>query len=200
MERSGCTPIAETVPAKRNSSKRARGTPVLKVMNMSADLFITFLKEKVVPDALKKCPWAKRIVVQMDNAGGNGGGRGDIAKKTLQKLNDWGEDLLQELRDGLTDPSKPPELLFVAQPLHSPDLNVLDLGAWRSMDIAVDELKRNHMGRQLTLEVIGEAAAMAWDVWNAADKLERLFETLQAIWACVVRVDGDNNYSLPHKQ
>lgn len=195
----GLYPLAETVPAQRRSSKRARGTPVLKLLNMDAKLFISMLKEKVVPDAVKKCPWARRIVVQMDNAGGHGGGRGDIARKTLKELNDWGRALPPEILSSLADPNKPPEVLFVAQPPHSPDLNVLDLGAWRSMDIAVDEIKRNHIGRQLSLEEIHDAARDAWNSWNGAEKLKKLFETLQMIWPCVVRAEGGNNFDLPHK-
>jgi hypothetical protein len=108
--------------------------------------------------------------------------------------------LPQELLDLLQDPESPPELVFVAQPPRSPDLNVLDLGAWRSMDVAVDQAKRNRMKRQLTLEEIHDTAKAAWDSWNSAEKLGKLFETLRAIWPLVVKDEGGNCFDLPHKK
>ena len=78
------------------------------------------LKEKVIRDALSKCPWATRIVVQMDNAGGHDGGKGDISTTTLNRLNEWAADLPQEYRDLLHNPDNPPTIEFIAQPPRAP--------------------------------------------------------------------------------
>ena len=192
--------LVKSVRATRTSENRARGTPVINLVNMDKAKFIELLKEKVVKDALTKCPWATHFTIQMDNAGGHGGGKGDIAKNTLDQLNVWARDLPDEYRDLIDNPDSPPLIEFVAQPPHSPDLNVLDLGAWRSLDVAVDELKRNTMGRQLNCREIYKTAKDAWRSWAGVDKLNKLFFTLQMIWRCVVECDGGNMYSLPHRR
>lgn len=196
----GLYPLAKIVPAARASSHRPAGAPVLKLFSMDKEMFIKMLKENVVRDALQTCPWAREITIQMDNAGGHGGGRGGKIKDTLSTLNAWASNLPQEYLALLHDPESPPKIHFIAQPSCSPDLNVLDLGAWRSMDIAVDKVKRNSFLRQLDEMEIYDAARDAWISWQSADKLDKLFDTLQAVWRCIIDNDGSNNFLLPHKK
>ena len=56
------------------------------------------------------------MMVQMDQAGGHGGGRSNL-DKTLKKLNDGARNAIP----GVT-------ILFLEQPSRSPDVNALDLG------------------------------------------------------------------------
>ena len=195
----GLYPLANIVPATRASSRRPAGAPVLKSFNMDKDTFVKMLKENVVRDALKKCPWAHEITIQMDNAGGHGGGGGSKIEDTLSKLNTWANQLPRDYLDLLDDSEHPPKIIFIAQPACSPDLNVLDLGAWRSMDIAVDKVKRNATQRQLDGMEIYNAARDAWASWQSAEKLTKLFDTLQSIWKCIVDIEGRNDYLLPHQ-
>ena len=189
--------LVKHIAAKRASNNRPRGARTIKLVNMDKKNFVLLMK-RVIKDASRKCPWANCIVVQMDNAGGHGGGRGDIALSTLNPLNSWANGLPDELLKLLNDPDNPPNIEFIAQPPHSPDLNVLDLGAWRSLDVAVDKVKRDRMGRQLNNIEIYHAARDAWRSWAGAEKLTALFDTLQMTWRCIIECNGANTYKLPH--
>lgn len=195
----GLYPVAEWDRAKYNSSRRTRGTPVLKPINMDAALFKEMIKNKVVADALRKCGWATNITIQMDNAGGHGGGRGNIADSTLKELSQWASALPEEFRNLLPNRDAPPKIVFIAQPPRSPDLNVLDLGAWHSMDAAIDHLRRAKMARELIVEELHNTASEAWSQWQGAEKLGSLFSTLRLIWEAIVRDNGGNSFEIPHR-
>lgn len=194
----GLYPVGDLVPAQRSSRNRPAGSLVFRGANMDADMFCKMLKESVIPDAIRKAPWAHRIVIQMDNAGGHGGGRGDVNATTCARLNEWARDLPRDILEQCDDPDNPPQVEFVAQPPRSPDLNVLDLGAWNSMNVAVDAQKNGHHLRQLSQEEIYHIVQSAWNSWAAADKLASLFATLTPILPLVVHCNGGNNYTIPH--
>lgn len=146
----------------------------------------------------KKAPWARRIVIQMDNAGGHGGGRGDVNATTCARLNEWARDLPSDILEQCDDPDSPPQVEFIAQPPRSPDLNVLDLGAWNSLNVAVDAQKDGRHLRHLSQEEIYHTVQSAWTSWAAASKLESLFTTLTLILPLVVDCNGANDYTIPH--
>jgi len=195
--RIGFYPVAERVVAKRDSKARKKGDMFWKPIDMDAALFKAFIKESVVPDALRATvAWARKIIIQMDNAGGHGGGRGDMNKTTLAELNAWAAELPVELCE--LCPQGPPVFEFVAQPPRSPDLNVLDLGAWNSLQVAVDNLK--HEGNpSATVSELFDRCIDAWAKWPAAQVLTKLFNTLSAVLCQVKEARGGNEYTLPHQ-
>jgi len=138
--RIGLYPVAEQTRALRANKLRKKGALVWKLVNMDAALFKKYLMEKVVPDALRATgQWAKRIVIQMDNAGG---GQGDMNKTTIAELNEWAQQHLR--RNGSLRRlcgRQLSEIEFVAQPPRSPDTNALDLGIWTSLQVAVEARK-----------------------------------------------------------
>lgn len=194
----GLYPVGKLVPAQRNSKKRAAGTLVYREETMDTERFCMMLKTLVVPDAIRKAPWARSIVIQMDNAGGHGGGRGDVNATTCAQLNTWGRDLPPDILQLCTDSANPPHLEFVAQPPRSPDLNVLDLGAWNSLNVAVDAQKNGHHLRHLSQKEIYDTVLEAWNNWAGAEKLQSLFGTLTTILPLVVACNGGNDYTIPH--
>lgn len=174
--RIGLYPITDQVPAQRKSKHHNKGDQVWKLVNMDANLFKRYMMERVVDDVLRLTGmWAKHIVIQMDNAGGHGGGRGDMNQTTIAELNDWAEVLPEEYSAYWPDSAQQPEIVFVAQPPRSPDTNVLDLGIWNSLQIAVDKEKQRKGLRGLTVDDIITCCEDAWsNSWDAT-VLEKFF-------------------------
>ena len=144
---------------------------------MDAALFKEFLKHKIVPDALCATgSWARKIIIQMDNAGGHGGGKGDISKTTLAELNSWATNFPDDLLK--LCPQGPPVFEFVAQPPRSPDLNVLDLGVWTSLQVAVDKLKHDKGNDSPTVSELFDCCIDAWSKWPADKVLDKIFKAL----------------------
>lgn len=88
----------------------------------------SILTTKFLPEILKNNHYKnKNLIIQMDNAGGHGGGK---------KKNGLQEGLFKDLdawmkKQQLSNDS--PKITFVAQPPRSPELNVWDLGLWTSL-------------------------------------------------------------------
>jgi hypothetical protein len=77
----GLYPVVEEYCAKRNSVNHRAGDVYFRPTTMTAKLFRRMLKWNVIEDAIRMTgSWAKEIIIQMDNAGGHGGGRGDLEK------------------------------------------------------------------------------------------------------------------------
>jgi len=123
----GIWPVGEHEVAKRKSKYFAKGDKRFRSTTMNRNSFIDMVKTHVVPAVLAKAPKSVREVeIQFDSAGGHGGGHG--VKKSLAVLNAWGARQRLPVR-------------FITQPTKSPDFNVLDLGAWNSLQSAVTEVK-----------------------------------------------------------
>lgn len=195
--RIGLYPIAELRPAARRSSNRPKGTNEWHSLPMNATRFKEMLKANVVPDVLRLTgEWVQRVVIQMDNAGGHGGGRADISTTTLRELNSWARDLPQQLKD--LCPQGPPKIEFIAQPPKSPDLNVLDLGIWTSLQVAVDNVKNQKGLVSPTVSELVECCQSAWAAWPAMEKLTKIWQTLENILSYVAEANGGNDYKLLH--
>ncbi|ETP21394.1 hypothetical protein F441_05085 [Phytophthora nicotianae CJ01A1] len=67
----GIWPIVERARAKRTSKNRAAGTPITKNINMSREVYVRMLREKVFPAIRQKWPGSRKAIirVQQDNAG-----------------------------------------------------------------------------------------------------------------------------------
>ncbi|CAM9572970.1 unnamed protein product [Discosporangium mesarthrocarpum] len=77
------------------------------------------------------------------------------------------------------------------QPANSPDLNVNDLEFFNS----IQQLKE-YVGVTNTPELV-EATAEAFDVYHR-DTLERVWQSLFAVYGEVLGSKGDNLYKIPH--
>jgi len=197
--RVGFYPVADRVQAKRDSTRRKKGTWVWNPANMDAARFKNDLKTKVVPDVLRATgKWAHKIIIQMDNAGGHGGGRGNMAATTLAELNAWAASKPEELRK-FCQSDLFPVIEFVAQPPRSPDLNILDLGIWASLRVAVDKLKHDKGVLYPTVSEIIQCCQDAWAKWPAGVILSNVFDTLENVLAYIAEAKGGNDYTLLHK-
>ena len=138
-----------------------------------------------------------KIVFQMDSAGGHGGGRGSLEHSTIRELRSWVDGLSIGEKIVIAGSRRRfPELDFVAQPARSPDFNVLDLGAWHSLQVAAEKIDP---GSLMWTEEICERVQKAWDTWATGTTIGKLFEVLGPISRAVVDLEGGNEYAMPHK-
>ncbi|KAF0724507.1 hypothetical protein Ae201684_016801 [Aphanomyces euteiches] len=126
---------------------------------------------KVIPAIKATFPSAnKRVVLQHDNATPHG----SITEAELDAAS--------------TDGWK---FVLCQQPPNSPDLNVLDLGFFAS----IQSLQYKSVSRSVD-DVISSTLA-AFDELSY-EKLENVFLTFQAVMRLVLEHGGDNNFALPH--
>lgn len=83
------------------------------------------------------------------------------------------------------------DIRLMQQPANSPDMNILDLGLFASLQSMTDALVSNNLD-QLIRNV--EQQYNAYD----ADKINRVFLTLQACLLEVMKNGGGNGYKIPH--
>ena len=80
---------------------------------------------------------------------------------------------------------------FINQPPNSPDLNILDLGFFNSIQSLQD---------RTTPRAIGDLIAEVNTAFNAQgpEKLGAVWTTIQSILQEIMLAKGDNNFKLPH--
>jgi hypothetical protein len=85
----------------------------------------------------------------------------------------------------------PGKISFYSQPSNSPDLNILDLCLFNAIQSA-------YYGSSPTnsIEII-ECDTRAYEEYPA-NKINRLWVTLQSIYNCILECHGDNTYKVPH--
>ena len=111
----GIWEIMEEGVAKKNSKYHSKGDVYLVNSNLNGKSFALLLKEKVVPQILNRVGhWAKRIIIQMDSAGGHS------ILENLGELNQWGKNQLwyppNSRRGRSNRTAKHIDVLFVPQP------------------------------------------------------------------------------------
>ena len=113
----GCFAIGEETLAKRTSKHRTKGTTEFKSISMTREVYIKYLRDKVIPSIIKKWPrmhlpdrslYEETIYLQANNA---------PAHVDEEQFKDVTRDIDTQ---GLT-------FKLQKQPPNSPDLNVLDL-------------------------------------------------------------------------
>ncbi|ETV74054.1 hypothetical protein H257_11366 [Aphanomyces astaci] len=156
-----------SVPARDRSTMR----------DMASSTGISFERlafgraHKVVPSIKERFPSrSKRVVLQHDNATPHG----SIDEDALAAVS----------TDGWT-------FVVRRQPPNSPDLNVLDLGFFAS----IQSLQYKMVSR--SMDDVIDATLSAFEVLSS-DKLSSIFLTLQAVMRLVMEHHGDNNFKLPH--
>jgi hypothetical protein len=85
----------------------------------------------------------------------------------------------------------PGKISLYAQPATSPDLNILDLGFFNALQSSyLDKSPK-------TSQEIIDCVTQAYNEYPA-NKLNRLWVTLQSIYNCILETHGDNVYKIPH--
>ncbi|ETW00004.1 hypothetical protein H310_07447 [Aphanomyces invadans] len=169
----GMWPFVEFRPAVRNSRNRPAGATVPTLVNVSGDVYLEYVATRVIPAIMVAFPRAswihKRVVLQHDNA--------SLHRVITEAV------LATVSLDGWT-------FVLRRRPPNSPDLNVLDLGFFASIQAlqykvvshSIDDVVRS------TLEAF-EALSV--------EKLENVFLTLHAVMRLVLEHQSDNRFRLP---
>ncbi|EAZ12224.1 hypothetical protein OsJ_02110 [Oryza sativa Japonica Group] len=170
----GIWPFVKKEPAQRSSQNRPRGTLITKSLTVCRDTSRAFLITKVIP-AIVSC-WPQEdirqtIWIQQDNA------RTHIAA-------DDPAFALAVAQTGL-------DIRIKNQPPNSPDMNVLDLGFFASVQ------SKTFLKNSKSMEEIIENVQKEYNEYDE-DLVNRVFLTLQSYFIEVMKVDGGNGYKIPH--
>jgi hypothetical protein len=177
----GVWPFVYQAAAKRNSKNRPAGTMETKaITSVDKTIIKRFLIDKVFPAIRSK--WPRRlasctevgpieVLIQQDNA------------RPHPSIHD--PELLREgSQDGLS-------IRLTCQPPNSPDMNVLDLGFFRS----IQSLQHQRSPRSID-ELIEAVRQSYYDINRST--LNNIFLTLQQCFIEIMKCGGGNNYKLPH--
>ena len=178
--RIGLWMVSETKTAQRASKYHAVGDVFEIPTMMNGELFVSMCKKLLIPAICKKLSWAKKVEVQMDSAGGH-------------KIN----TSVDELNNLCAANYK---ISFCTQPTRSPDLNVLDLGIWNSLQSGVPTIKYDPDSEHQMFTRIEAEVMRAWNEYDGTTKLTKIFHTLNLIYKEVIKAKGGNNFKLPHSR
>nr|ABF93607.1 transposon protein, putative, Mariner sub-class [Oryza sativa Japonica Group] len=171
----GCFPFVTYTAAKRSSVNRPAGTIEMKpIESITKEVIRSFMIEKVLPAVRAKWPRedaGKPIYIQQDNA------RPHIAPDDRMFCE-------AAKQDGFN-------IKLVCQPTNSPDLNVLDLGFFNSIQSI------QYKSVSTTTEELVAAIDRAFEDYPVRLS-NRIFLSLHACMREVIEVLGDNSYDLPH--
>ena len=171
----GIWPIATLTPAARNSANRPAGTLEWKSYNLSRTFYRDMLINKVIPAIHENWPMIggldETIWLQQDNA-------------PVHIKND--DAMFREACDaaGL-------HLQLYNQPPNSPDLNILDLGFFNSLQSMVQKHKTRNKG-ELVYKVLDCFAEYPHH------KINNVFLSLQKCMEQIILSNGGNYYELQH--
>lgn len=170
----GIYPFIHYVTAKKNSKNRAAGTIETKAIeSVTQQVIRTMLIEKVIPSIMKNWPahLPKHILLQQDNA------RPHISDSDL------------EFKEAATKNGFNIQLVF--QPPQSPDLNILDLCLFRSVQSI------QHQSFPKNLDELITRVQDAYDFYDP-QKIKFAWLQLQYVMTEILKVKGGNNYKNPH--
>jgi hypothetical protein len=171
----GIFPFVQEVPAMRSSINRPADTLVTKpITSITNEVSRMFLINKVLPAIKAKWPheYAREtIYIQQDNA------------SCHVPTND--PEFCAAAAEGGFD------IRLMCQAPNSPDLNILDLGLFNSIE-AVQQTKVAKTADEL-IQIVQNA----FDDYSSED-LNRIFLTLQASMIEIMKGKGTNHYKTPH--
>ncbi|XP_023767508.1 uncharacterized protein LOC111916103 [Lactuca sativa] len=170
----GIYPFTTLEPAKRSSKNRVAGTMETKpILSVNKEVTRSWLIEKVLPDIRAKWPRGHTgpIFIQQDNA------------KPHIDVDD-SEFLEAASRDGF-------DIRLCFQPPNSPDLNVLDLGFFRAIQSLQEQEALS------TTDELVNAVQTSFERMQS-QQLNNVFLTLQTCMKEIIKVQGGNNYHIPH--
>jgi len=187
----------------QNSSKyRSAGDTEEVPENMTANKFIDKYCKTLVGRCaevhdmcLGKGVTIAEMSVWVDNAGGHGGGRGDMSN-VLVRLNSMAKERLAELDE---EKYRNFCVTFNCQPPNSPDNNLLDLAVWNSLATGVElaTLPTKEATEKVETRLISAVSAR-WATYNWPMLAPGLLRVHQAVQKLVIENDGGNNFQLPH--
>ena len=170
----GIWPFVETVLAQRSSKNRPRGAPELKPINVTGEVFCSYMVNKVLPAVRKQFWHAKTsVVIQLDGARPH-----------------WKASIQPELEAALHFEGF--KIKLVQQPSNSPDLNVLDLGFFSSLQRSSDRIRFGGSIEDIVSNTMKAFESYPWET------LERVWRSLFAVMACILAENGSNAFDLPH--
>uniref|UniRef100_A0ACD5XP25 Uncharacterized protein n=1 Tax=Avena sativa TaxID=4498 RepID=A0ACD5XP25_AVESA len=172
----GTWAFVQETPAQKNSKNRDKGTLELKPVKVTRDVMREYLCQKVIPAIQERWPdedVGRTLYIQQDNA-----------KPHLLPSDEVFRQVVAE-----TDL----DIELIQQPPNSPDMNVLDLCFFRSLQSLTDSRAPTSI-KELIEDV--EEEYHNYDV----DKLARSFITLQYCMAGVMKVGGAIRYDPPHNK
>ncbi|CAH9079650.1 unnamed protein product [Cuscuta europaea] len=170
----GIFPFTEFCSAKRNIKNRAQGTIEEKAIdNVTKEVYRECLLRKVLPAIKAKWPIdaSGHIFIQQDNT-----------KPHIQP-ND-SEFMAAATTEGFN-------IKLACQPPNSPDLNILDLGFFRSVECL------QQANRSSTVSELVVAVTKAYDEFSPYT-LNKVWLSLQLCMTEILIVKGNNNYKIPH--
>jgi len=162
-------------PAIKNSKHRDKGTLELKPLKVTRDVMREYLCEKLIPAIQDQWPdedEKRTIFIQQDNAKPHLLPNDEVFREVVEKT-----DL---------------DIRLIQQPPNSPDMNVLDLCLFRSLQSITDTLAPENI-REL-IEGVQEEFHK-YDV----NKLSRSFLTLKYCMVEIMKSGGSITYEAPHK-
>jgi len=175
----GMWPIGSFEAAKRGSVNRPRGTMVWRNKKLDKSEYLKVMCENIIPAIRDKWPRTQwndntyKILVQQDGA-------------TPHKINDdpaW-LGFLEE--QGLAN-----KINLVTQPPNSPDLNINDLGFFRSLQT------QYYMLCPRNAQQIIDMVMTCYEEYDRR-KINRIWLTYQTVMNMILERDGDNQYKIPH--
>ncbi|VFQ65765.1 unnamed protein product [Cuscuta campestris] len=169
----GIFPFTFEQAAQRSSKNRPAGTLETKAEpTVNRDVMKRMLLTNLIPAIKQKWPGSSRdIIIQQDNAKPHVDGNDPEIVAAAQE-GDW-------------------NIQLKFQPPNSPDLNVLDLGFFRSIDSVQDQTAP----RSLTDLV--KFVTTAFEELSH-DKLNNVFLTLQGVMGEILSHNGGNQFKIPH--
>ncbi|XP_021736245.1 uncharacterized protein LOC110702807 [Chenopodium quinoa] len=171
----GIFPFTYEAPALRSSKYRNKGEMVTKVVErITRDVSRKMLIENIVPAIMEKWPNTRQhntIYIQQDNA-------------KPHVLHDDPEWQLHCKQPGFS-------FILIQQPPNSPDLNILDLGFFRS----IQSLQHKKFARnpEQLIKVVKEAFYELH-----AKTLFKCWVTLNNVMNQILKAKGSNKYEPPH--
>lgn len=169
----GIWPFVREEAAVRNSRHRPAGTLEMKPIKVTKEVYSAALVEKVFPAIRTKFPFQKHVKVRLQQ---------DNARPHISPDDGYA---LQSTSSGSV------KIELVCQPPNSPDMNVLDLGFFNSIQSMQLRTYSNSV-RQLVDNV-----NRAYENYPSS-KVTDVFITYQSVLEDTLRVNGDNNFKLRH--
>ena len=176
-------PVTEKYVAKKRSKYHEKGEEYDKCITMTKEVFLKMMKDSVIPPAVEIMEMNYQgnfsdceISFQIDNAGGHGGGRGNVDATTLEDLRAFCSSNYPQYR-----------IIFKAQASKSPDFNLLDLGVWWSLDTCVQKKKQNILIPK-EKDIIDTVGA-GWAEWNGA-RISKICTTLDHLLQKAIELNG----------
>ena len=176
----GIWPVGKEKAALKDSVNRPAGTIEWENETIDTEKYMELITDKVIPAIVAKWPssdWNndnKKVYIQQDGA---------PSHKRFVKVGAWDEIVAELNLNG--------KIQLVTQPANSPDLNILDLGFFRSLQAQYySHNPRNEMD-------IIRFVKQAFDRYDPK-VLNRIWLTHQGCLNEIIKCNGGNDYKIPH--